>query len=156
MLIYCFFCFQLVVGQTINRKYFKESKWFSNNINHFFYSSDTVKIIKYSNFGNQESRILEDAAFEIGGDCIEIAFLKKSVLLLDNILVKSWEVSTKVGWHSWKFNSSTETLVLFFKRKPIMSFRALSLRDIKVKIFYIQPAYINTTEITLVRIKGSL
>ena len=74
----------IICGQTFNKKYFINTDWFSNNKDSAFYKADTIRIIKYTNFGplwstgGKKEYAEYEAKYLNHGDFAEFGFKKNN------------------------------------------------------------------------------
>jgi hypothetical protein len=144
-------------GQTFNEKYFTNTDWFSNNKDSGFYKLDTLKFIKYSNYG-PEWAAKEYAEYEMKflnhGDFVVFGFKRHGKMNF------SWRYNNYRGvvpggqW-TWMFESKTNELIIYDDKKVVLgTFRPIYERPVKIESrFAEQKDLLSTTELTLIRIK---
>ena len=134
-----------------------QTKWFTKNSDSLFYKADTLKFIKYSNYGTDLSSkkdYAEDGVnFYNGSDLVTLEFQKNSKAALLNISVDNWEVSNVVGNWSWNFDKKDNLINIYFKDRLRYTFKPLREVTVKVKSVFANQESLNTTELTLIRIK---
>jgi hypothetical protein len=152
-----FFSSTILCGQTFSEKYFTKTDWFSNNKDSVFYTADTLKFIKYSNFG-PELAPKENAEYEMKylkhGDYVVFGFNGQQKMDF------SWRYNNYIsvvpgGQWTWTFDSKTNQLKIYNDKKMVVgTFRPLSERQVKIESrFAEQKDLLTTTELTLIKIK---
>lgn len=147
----------ILCGQTFSEKYFTKTEWFSDNKDSAFYNLDTLRFIKYSNFGPQWAA-KEHAEYEMKylnhGDFVVLGFKKHGKLQF------SWRYNNSLsvvpgGQWSWSFDKKSNWLTIYDDRKSTVgSYRPISEKSVKIESrFAEQKELLTTTELTLVRVK---
>lgn len=144
-------------GQTFNEKHFTSTDWFSDNKDSAFYKLDTLKFIKYSNYGPQWAA-QKHAEYEMKylnhGDFVVLGFKKHGKFNF------SWRYNNSMvvvpaGQWTWTFDSQTNQLKIYDNKKVVVGvFRPVSQRPVKIEsVFAEQKDLLSTTELTLIRIE---
>jgi hypothetical protein len=155
-LILLFFT-NVIFGQTYYKKYFEKTSWFSNNKDSNFFKSDTLRIIKHSNFGPKWSP-KEYAESEMKylnhGDFVEFGFGRHNIVNL-SYQYHNYMNEVPGGQWSWTFDKKTNLLTIYDgENKLFFSFRPISERQIKIESrFSEQKDLLTTTELTVIRKK---
>jgi hypothetical protein len=127
------YIFVLIFGtklqsQSLENSDFKATNWFSINQNNLFYTADTIYLIRIPSFNsyrdsiNELNIILQYNSFK---DHTELQFLKSGRLLVEDLHVKSWAVTKRVGKWRWKFDADDQILTLSFNKNIDSNFKVL-------------------------------
>lgn len=147
----------ILCGQTFNEKYFIKTDWFSNNKDSVFFRADTLKLIKYSNFGTiltPKKYAESEIKYLNHGDYVTLSFKKYKKIDF------SWRYDNYIGLVSggqWTrtFDKKTNELKIYNDKKELIaSFKPISEKKIKIEsIFLEQKNLLTTIELTLLRKK---
>ena len=150
-------CFSItgMFGQNFSKKYFANTKWFSNNKDSTFYYTDTLQFIKYSNlapyFGKKDYSESE-AKYLKHGDFVKITFYRHKMDFIE-IFHNDLACVTGGKW-TWKFYKKRSLLSIYFNRKISFVFKPISEKSIIIEPRLAgQEEKLNTTLLTLVRVK---
>jgi|GEM_PF-1280277 len=129
LILVCLFLAFLATGQTLRKKDFVNTEWFSNNLDSLFYKTDTVKLIKYSNIApkNRGFHGYAESEFKFlkHGYYIQLQFNKAGSMDFWDIKYEMAATYYK-GATTWTFDNNENVLLIFrfgkleFKLKPIL------------------------------------
>jgi hypothetical protein len=143
----------------VNKAYFTNTNWFSNNKDSAFFKADTIRLVKYSNLAPdfQTRGKKEYAEWEtkyLGhGDFVQIGLNRHKELhfteMHSNSMSNVWGEPL-----TWLFDENTILLKLFdTKHKVISSFQPVSKKQMHIESRFSEQKDLLTTELTLVRVK---
>jgi len=113
----------------IRKIHFKRTNWFANNENQNFYKSDSISLFRILNL-NTENEKLNETYIKLqyigDKDMTQLNFKRNGKLEVEDLNVENWTNSKLVGKWKWEFDSNTQIINLFFKRKLHSSFKIVS------------------------------
>lgn len=133
--IFIFLVSLTVNSQEYSKKDFVKTEWFTNNLDSFFFSSDTIRLIKHLNKGPEWAKD-EYAEFEMKylehGDYLNFGFMKSgdfkylatynnymNIVLIDPL--------------RWKFDKAHGTIKVYRKKELFFELKPISSRPIEIE-----------------------
>ena len=114
LLFICLFLAFQAIGQSLRKKDFVNTEWFSNNLDSLFYKTDTVKLLKYSNFAptNRGFDGYAESEFKFlkHGYYIQLQFKKAGRMNFSDI---KYEMAATSLDRTWTFNKNENVLFIF-------------------------------------------
>jgi len=141
--------------QPFSKKYFKNTEWFSYDIDSSLNVSDTIKFIKYSNFvekfGNYNEYAEDEYSLLKKFPYTRISFYRNKNMDLWTV-TDGWVTKSKEKDRLWKFSNEQSTLEIYYKRKLEYKLIPISIKIIKIKSNYLKyPSPLETEELTLIK-----
>jgi hypothetical protein len=116
-------------SQNLTKSDFYNTEWFANNDENNFYKSDTVSLIRITNFNTQNDKWNEvyiKLDYNNQQDIIDLDFNKNGVLKTKVLDVSTWnDVFIKSRKH-WRFDEKGQYLKLYSARKLYAKFRIIN------------------------------
>lgn len=149
ILIFSLFFIQVVYSQTISKKDFVNTEWFTDNKNDSFHESDTIKIIKYSNIHDSGNGF--NIYFESEGlgdsESVKFQFNRYGNMHLWKIYYHSGTKSRNKE-RKWKIDRKTNDLLILRDNKIEYRLKPIDIREIE---FTVKNESFKTMEITMFR-----
>lgn len=145
-------------AQNFSKKDFIQTDWFTENIDSLFFKSDTIRLIKYSNYGPEWDKE-EFAEYEMKyfnhGHYINFEFKRFGNFQFwetyNNYMIY---VPIIIAPFKWKFDKKNQVLLVFKGNDVYLKLKPLSIRHIEIESRYAeQKDLLITTELTLKKIK---
>jgi hypothetical protein len=146
-----------VSSQTLSKKFFKNTEWFSNNIDSLFFKSDTIRLIKYSNLVSRNNgyNIYAESEQEYLKHGYSVYFQFHESKNMD-LAIRTFHVSTKSksGERTWEYSKKENALKIFRVGVLEYCFSVIGVKEISIISNHIQITdQISTIELTLVKHK---
>jgi len=149
ILILSFLIIQVVYSQSISKKDFVNTEWFSYNKNDYFYDSDTIKIIKYSNIHDSGNGF--NMYFESDGigdyESVKFQFNRHNNMHLWKIYYLTGTKSTNKD-RKWKIDRKTNDLLILRNNKIEYRLKPIDTRELE---FTVENKSFKTIEITMIK-----
>jgi hypothetical protein len=146
-----------VSSQSLSKKFFRNTEWFSNNIDSLFFKSDTIKLIKYSNLVSKSNgyNIYAESEQEYlkHGYSVYFHFYKSENM---DFAVRTYHMSTKIkiGERTWKYIQKENALKIVHDGALEYYFTVIGIKEIGINSMANQiKDPISTIEMTLVKHK---
>jgi hypothetical protein len=138
LIILLTFCATVLFGQEFSKKDFKDTHWFTNNLDSLFFEADTITMIKVLDKGpkwmNYEYQEDEHGYL---GHCkyVTLEFSRRRRF---DYWVRLGCSRATVSWagNKWLFDEEKQMLVVFEKETPFFTLRPLDFEKITLESHY--------------------
>ena len=122
---------QLTCSQSLTKKYFKKSSWFTNNKDSLFHKTDTIRFIKNSNPIEYLENIYEEGEYFDDSECVIFSFKENNHLDFFTKNFHEYELSFK----KYDFNKKDSILKIGirFKEEVLLNLKVISVKKLKYK-----------------------
>jgi len=142
---------QTITAQTISKKDFLNTEWFSNNTDSAFFFSDTIYLIKYSNVYDQgkDNKIYYESESLNDSESVKFQFNKHGNL---NFWVINYHSSSiaKLRERTWEVNNEKSELIIY--RNGVKEWVLKLVEKTRIEFEYENHKFI-TTELKMINNK---
>ncbi|MCK8521902.1 hypothetical protein M0D21_10010 [Aquimarina sp. D1M17] len=121
--------FQSCFSQSISRREFKKTRWFTSNKDSLFFKSDTIRFIKYSNKSKKEDNMEfcpETLSF-YDVESIQLWFTQNRYM---NFLKQDFHIHT-IKLNKWILGKKDSTLTLESEKKINYFFKIIRIKNLE-------------------------
>ena len=120
LLFLLFFTSLRLYAQVIQQNELVRFNWFTDNSNKSFYKSDTISLIRITNYPTDSlelNRQYKELDYNEDKNITRLNFRKNNDLNIIDVDVKNWTESNRKGKWTWKFDQSKQLISFYFKGK---------------------------------------
>jgi hypothetical protein len=142
---------QSIVSQTISKKDFLNSEWFSNNNDSLFFKSDTISLIKCSNLieSGKGYNIYHETYLLKNPESVIFEFKRYRKLNYWVTYYHQGSIS-KIGERTWKFDDKKNELTIYKKANTEWIFKIIGNNKIEFKS---EEDELETSELIMIKMK---
>lgn len=149
ILIFSLLSIQTNYAQTLSKKDFVNTEWFTDNTDNLFFNSDTINFIKYSNLWDSGKgyNIFYESEGIGDNQSVQFQFNKHGNM---NLWVIYYHIGTKARLkeRKWKIDKESNELVIIINGETEFCLRPVAKREIKFKV---RNEIYKTIEITMIK-----